>query len=760
MSKKRAQSIDKGEEINVELLEGVNGQLLKMQCRVVKQGPPPIIWDDNRGTLQNILANIGVIPDENISVVDAKGNRLGKKELERLGGYKSKIRKSHPDELQKIAAITAQMKHNDATAALDSKRFIPRVVQEMLETLHSHRRDGSQDHLYAVLQYAAQKAGDCQLNDMVSALEELPQLEKEVDNQQKKRLKLNNAAEDLKKQAVDIGEKLVEDQALSEGATLDPKKMSDLKEKNTNLRSILRRAQEKKSEKKLVAESVEKEVKVESTSLWGWMTSTVTTNFETVANAAVVAANSAAEYVDYILSDEIEAEALRFRAELRDEIAALRRDIAVEKSRYALDTQEIEQIRAQIVEEKEKQKTLTKENEQLDNTLFELSVVMADSRSNKKITERISEKKEELPIVDVLVGKEKEFKWNQNVSVADNVHRLLKDYLESPRYRTRDRVKSAQVVLEKIKKISEQDPIKRDKAVLDIIREEHAKISSTGLTGKPSVLHAIYRQAEKQFRVEVASLGPNINELNRRVADKRAEVEALTEGNERRETRVSKLKIVLSGQGQKSVKKPGVNREYESLLEENRELNGQIADRLSEGELKKVIKVMNSTRSRLRYEVGELKEKNKDVQHELVTVEKELKQLQSENKKLENDIRIRYIETGQKAKEFHLEKVFNKYPNPEEADPNLLIRSIDNFLSMLKGMMGIRPKISQSKVGQQDINIELSEQGPVEPEANPEGLGQGVIQPDSGAAAPEVSSDHPKTSEPDFGSDLDSHKPK
>jgi hypothetical protein len=193
-SKKSVERIDL--ELTEEELSASLPGPIKLTCKVVGD-KPPIIWDDSQSVWLNLLANLGFLHEDQYSIVGDGNKELSSVVKDRLKVYIKKTKSLHPDQTEEIRKIPMSLSAEGLRRLNSLSGGLPGQVEKMLGTLHNHRRDGSPDHLCAILQYAVQKSTDIRLGEKQKAIKDRVELPAQLENSQIEALKLLNAKHEV-----------------------------------------------------------------------------------------------------------------------------------------------------------------------------------------------------------------------------------------------------------------------------------------------------------------------------------------------------------------------------------------------------------------------------------------------------------------------------------------------------------------------------------------------------------------------------------
>lgn len=299
-------------------------------------------------------------------------------------------------------------------------------------------------------------------------------------------------------------------------------------------------------------------------------------------------------------------------------------------------------------------------------------------------------------------GDEKAFNWNAGKTVTENVRELVGAYLENTDYHhTRARKSSAQKVLDKIRELSEgekaiSDPLRRDAALVEFLRGQKDTFSVFGFNRKESQLHAIYRQAEVQLKNRVEqSFGTNIveaMEIAKNNKELERELASLKKINQKFSTPIDRSEqeqrpadsarpMTASAEKGGSQDSKVFEREHQQILGE---LHAQNAKQftMSSEELG-IVTSSEAQLVQLDAQKADLRRALIERQKEVAGWKEELNMLNMGGEQLLIKARILYLETSQLAKKLGRENDFNKHPEWERADSNILMLTVTRFLKNL-----------------------------------------------------------------------------
>jgi hypothetical protein len=517
-SKKSVERIDL--ELTEEELSASLPGPIKLTCKVVGD-KPPIIWDDSQSVWLNLLANLGFLHEDQYSIVGDGNKELSSVVKDRLKVYIKKTKSLHPDQTEEIRKIPMSLSAEGLRRLNSLSGGLPGQVEKMLGTLHNHRRDGSPDHLCAILQYAVQKSTDIRLGEKQKAIKDRVELPAQLENSQIEALKLLNAKHEVMIKSLKSERQRQPGKLDSKKPGVDQKIIAELEADNARLEALLQSPNPGALPK-------QKEVPVEDASWVNWAANRY--------NKAKVSAVKLVEYADSLLQAPVDTEALQYIGTHSDDLVQKSQLIIQTKHEFKSMTLNLEILEKKIALEKDKKKKLTADVDKLDQLQFELSLIKVPSTSQP-----------EKPTIEmvVTVDRGKKIGWVEDSGLCENVQRLLEEYLSSDRYRTRDRLKSAKAVIDKISGLAEKSPLERDKALLDFIRLEQPKISSHGFNGKSSRLYGIYQQAEIHMRRRIDAEFAGINELNHENEETKKSLDTSIQSVDRLKLRMDKFKAIL-----------------------------------------------------------------------------------------------------------------------------------------------------------------------------------------------------------------------
>jgi hypothetical protein len=418
-------------------------------------------------------------------------------------------------------------------------------------------------------------------------------------------------------------------------------------------------------------------------------------------NKAKVSAVKLVEYADSLLQAPVDTEALQYIGTHSDDLVQKSQLIIQTKHEFKSMTLNLEILQKKIAQEKDKKKKLTADVDKLDQLQFELSLLKVPSASQP-----------EKPTIEmvVTVDRGKKIGWVEDSGLCENVQRLLEEYLTSDRYRTRDRLKPAKAVIDKISGLAEKSPLERDKALLDFIRLEQPKISSHGFNGKSSRLYGIYQQAEIHMRRRIDAEFAGINELNHENEETKKSLDTSIQSVDRLKLRMDKFKAILQavasmsgeaefvgGSFKERANLPDNDQTYRDLQQKNHVVKMKYFESSQDEAIKKKVKDVVVAQGKISQATTEWAAKMSDLQGKMSQAETELEVLKAENAILENDVSIRYLEASKKSRELDQGELFRKRTNHREIDSTLLVMYVERFLTKLKQLWGWGPELPKTQ---------------------------------------------------------------